>query len=166
MNITSIAKPGTVRPSWLPSMQSMLLDQPAVREMADLRTLVGQAAAGRGRPLVTIEAEDDLPALWCTPGPVEIALSCLIDNAVQAAETGAEPSVRVTLCRVEHEIRIAIVDNGPGFGTPVGHAMGAGTGLTIARTIVERHGGQLWFATDVTGTIACIALPIEPVRSK
>src|SRR5260370_22436894 len=43
-------------------------------------------------------------------------------------------------------------------------AQGIGMGLTISRSIIEAHGGQLWaVANDGPGSTFCFTLPIDEV---
>lgn len=111
---------------------------------------------------VEIRFEED-PTV--TPFPMdrvllEQVIFNLLHNAVDAMQSKA-PGQRwllVTTHRVgEKDIEVAFRDNGIGLPAERGErvfdpffttkANGMGLGLTISRSIVERHGGQLW-ATD------------------
>ncbi len=98
-------------------------------------------------------------------------LKALVSNAARFAPPGG--TVRVVLARAEDALEIRIVDNGPGLpaeiaarigepflrgGNPMtASAAGAGLGLWIARTLVERMDGRLW-AEATPGGGATLAL--------
>jgi signal transduction histidine kinase len=100
------------------------------------------------------------------------AITNLIDNAVRYGDT-----VDVRLDIDAHGVSIAIEDNGPGItaddrvdmlepfvrGDPargVNSNTGFGLGLSIARNIIEAHGGTLTLADrSPSGLIARVALP-------
>lgn len=98
----------------------------------------------------------------------------LIGNAQHALPEGYnEGFVRVRVHRMGEKLMIEVSDNGEGipadvgekifdpfFTTkPVGH--GTGLGLSIANSIIEAHGGNLSFQSDVgKGTTFLIELPL------
>ena len=105
------------------------------------------------------------------------ALDRLLENALKYAIIGKGrlAEVHVSLKADENEIRIDISDNGIGFPMRVGPRLfelfyqynrdeieqqGAGTGLTIAREIVELHGGRIEFeSTEGQGSTFSVVLP-------
>lgn len=66
-------------------------------------------------------------------------------------------------------IEIRVADSGPGLSpetiarlfAPFSTSKidGMGLGLSICRTIVERHGGRIWAETGEAGAIFCFTLP-------
>jgi signal transduction histidine kinase len=81
----------------------------------------------------------------------------LILNAIEAMST-VEDRERVLVIRTQRgegdEVRVAVRDSGIGFDPQSAERMfdafhttkpgGLGMGLSISRSIIESHGGQLW----------------------
>jgi two-component system sensor kinase FixL len=67
-------------------------------------------------------------------------------------------------------VEVAVADTGPGIPTDVlpnvfdpffsTKSNGMGMGLSISRTIVEAHGGQLWAENNHRGATLRFTLPI------
>jgi two-component system sensor histidine kinase KdpD len=108
------------------------------------------------------------------PTLVEIALACLIENALRYAPNDDEIAVMIAV--VDGEAVIRVVDHGPGIpsaerehvfdefvrGEGVHDATGAGIGLTIARAFVDGHGGRLRVEdTPGGGATLVMNLPCE-----
>jgi two-component system, NtrC family, sensor kinase len=125
----------------------------------------------------------EVPQVRCRIGELNQVFYNLIVNAAQAiAEArsdGRRGTIRVST-RVEgSDVVVAVADDGTGirpeirdrvfdpfFTTkPVGR--GTGQGLTVARAIAERHGGALWFDTEVGhGTTFFLRLPIAGLAAR
>ena len=95
----------------------------------------------------------------------------LVGNAVEAFK-GHGGRVEVTAWTSEEGVQIKIKDNGPGipeviknrlFEAFVTHGKHSGTGLgtAIAKSIIEVHGGEIWFRSRChQGTTFYISLPL------
>ncbi|MFM7331161.1 MAG: ATP-binding protein, partial [Brachymonas sp.] len=109
------------------------------------------------------------------PDLLALALSNLIDNAVDFSPPGSQ--VRIQLCEEEidqvQQVRLSVQDAGPGvpdfalprlgerfFTTPRsnGQRSGSGLGLAIVQGIVRLHGGQLLLRNTSPGFCAEIRL--------
>jgi signal transduction histidine kinase len=137
---------------------------PAGREVA-VGELVREAAAGRERVAVEVEAEATVLA---DPDALLRALENLLDNAALHGPDGG--GVEVALRVVDGYAEVAVTDEGPGFlpgteeaafarfwrGEGSGGAPGSGLGLAIVRATAERHGGRAWAA----GSTVTISLPL------
>ncbi|GGL72965.1 hypothetical protein GCM10010840_08760 [Deinococcus aerolatus] len=98
----------------------------------------------------------------------------LIGNALKFAHAGRPPTVHVEATRGGDWVRFSVQDNGIGVAPEYFERIftifqrlhtreqyeGSGIGLSIARKIVERHGGQLWLeSTPGAGTTFFCTLP-------
>ncbi len=146
-----------------------------VRELA-IATLLDDVLDGlapEARRLVHTSARPDL-TVHGDPVLLTQAVSNLVTNAVAHTPDGAR--VSVTAQEVAGGVRIAVADDGPGIPGDVlprvfdrffrvddarhRAAGGAGLGLSIARTIVEHHGGTLdATSTPGRGSVFTIELP-------
>jgi two-component system, sensor histidine kinase RegB len=109
------------------------------------------------------------------PRAVGQALRSLVTNAQDASPSDANVVVRARLVGdVEPQLRIDIVDRGPGmspevlarlgepFFTTKAPGRGMGLGLFLARAVIEGVGGTLGILSQVgRGTTVTVALPTE-----
>jgi len=105
------------------------------------------------------------------------AIMSLVANAMDAMSdsTVEQPMVFVATGRMDNSAKVSVFDRGPGippdklreiftpfFSTKKGRI---GMGLSIARTIIKAHGGQIWAENVPTGGAALhISLPLATVH--
>jgi len=158
-----------------PVRQSVPVEELFRKAVAPLRDL----AAAREVTLHLL-TPGDLEAIACDPATMEAALRAVVKNAIEFNRAGGE--VRIELRRAERDghawLVIRVVDSGVGIpehdlpkvfdtfwqggnvltGTP----RGVGLGLTIAKRVVEAHGGTIRVSSRVgEATEVTIALPAE-----
>jgi two-component system sensor histidine kinase KdpD len=150
-----------------------------VREWCDPAELVREAVASSGLRdnAVRINIVDDLPAVSVDARLVQQALNALLSNA--AAHGGSNKPIEVSVARDGPTLVISVADRGPGLAPgeenkifekfyrgPRTRPGGLGLGLSIARQLVEAHGGELVAQNRVGGGARfSIRLPVgEPMR--
>ncbi|MFS4582449.1 sensor histidine kinase N-terminal domain-containing protein [Phaeobacter sp. C3_T13_0] len=136
-----------------------------LREEVDLGAL-SRDLLKRLRPIAELKdiaLHSDLPqtpSLLGDPILIQNAVRNLLDNAIKYAPS--ESDIQVSLRKEGTELRLSIIDEAGGFpsgdtgaltarfarGSNAAGTIGSGLGLTIAREVVEAHGGQLTIATS------------------
>jgi light-regulated signal transduction histidine kinase (bacteriophytochrome) len=117
---------------------------------------------------------DELPTVLADELQLGQLLQNLISNAIKFRADGRRPRVRIGAAASNGMQVISIEDNGigiePRYGDRIfrmfqrlhgrGEYQGNGIGLAIAKKIVERHGGQIWFTSELgRGTTFHFSLP-------
>lgn len=115
---------------------------------------------------LSTELAKDLPAISGERVELQQVLLNLIMNSIEALRTlNDRPRLLLVASRKnegqKHELLILVRDSGPGIpqGTPEAlfrsfyttKAQGLGLGLSISRSIIERHGGKLWATVNELG---------------
>jgi signal transduction histidine kinase len=118
---------------------------------------------------VEFEGGERLPYA-CRPSALRRALCNVIENAVRYGD-----SAKVKLLRTNESVEIVVTDQGPGI-PPDGRDRvfnpfvrletsrsretgGVGLGLSIARSVIRSHGGEISFSQQETGFQVHLSLP-------
>jgi len=127
---------------------------------------------------VVKEFDEDLPSVVCYPGDVNQVVLNLLVNAAHAikekVKDGEKGQITVRTRKQEDFVEISVTDTGNGIPEAIRHRIfdpffttkevgkGTGQGLALAYTvIVKKHGGKIWFETEVgKGTTFFITLPV------
>jgi signal transduction histidine kinase/DNA-binding NarL/FixJ family response regulator len=141
---------------------------PVLREAAAMLTPLADARS------ITFEAQlaEDLPRVPLDSARVLQVISNLVGNALKITPAGGR--VRLGAQAAGAEVRISVADTGPGipadqiprvFGrfwqAGKSDRRGIGLGLSIARGIVEAHGGRIWVeSVEGEGATFYFTLPI------
>jgi signal transduction histidine kinase len=132
-------------------------------------------AAARG---LQLEAPTTAASVWADADKVTQVLMNLLGNALKFTPADGQVTVTVTHDEVAW-VQIAVADTGPGIAaedaahifdqfyqtahTDLATRHGTGLGLTIAKTLVEMHGGRLWVESTVGhGSTFRFTLPVAP----
>lgn len=134
-------------------------------------------ARQRGIP-IRVDLAPELPRIHIDQIQIEQVIVNLMLNAIEAMQIGepVEPELLVhTTYPGNGTIEVSVQDRGIGLTPAISKCMfepfytnkasGLGMGLSISRSIVQRHGGQLW-ATNNTdrGATFHLALPLVPQK--
>ena len=135
-----------------------------------------QAPAAAQQVTVHAEVAADVPPLTLDPDRIQQTLAILIGNALR--HTPPAGSIGVTLRRANAQAVIEVADSGAGIPlNDLPHVFerfyradksrsresgGSGLGLTIARSIVQAHGGSISAASELgRGTTLRFTLPLN-----
>ncbi|MDH7486861.1 MAG: ATP-binding protein [Anaerolineae bacterium] len=142
-----------------------------------------RAAADRLRPQfedkgvsLRLDISPKLPLVQADSGRIIQVLLNLLGNALQYTPSGGQVTVRVR--REEREVITAVQDTGIGISAEhLPHIFerfyrvdksrartggGSGIGLTIAKHLVEAHGGRIWAASPGPDQGSTFTLPTAP----
>jgi PAS domain S-box-containing protein len=111
-----------------------------------------------------------LPTAWADPASIRRVLHHLLDNALRYTNSGRAPVIEVEAAERGADVVFVVRDNGPGipeagreraFGLfkrleSTRDAGSTGIGLTLSRTLVERHGGRIWLEESSDGGLEAI----------
>ena len=122
--------------------------------------------------MVEVTCEPSLPVVWADHDRLEQVFVNLLDNALGHNPPGTRVSISAAAAG-RSGISISVLDDGAGMPGDIASApfdaarrrrsptAGAGLGLSIAKGIVEAHGGRIELEQSAQGTRFRIRLPVE-----
>lgn len=139
--------------------------------------IAGAAARALAREVrVNVNVVGDVPRVSIDPTHMAVALSALLDNAIEASPTGRVVTVSIETAMIQHDshfVRLTVSDDGPGISPEVrrhlfdpffsGRQAGRGLGMGLAKAwrIVTSHGGTLRVESELgKGARFAIELPV------
>ncbi len=132
---------------------------------------------GRRGQKLNIAIDNKLSGLYADESKLEQVLFNLLSNASKFSPDNAE--IKVEAVRQESQCHFSVIDRGIGIRPedqkrvfePFFHINtpfrkdeeGTGLGLTVAKSIVEKHGGRMWMESKCdSGSIFCFTVPLKP----
>ncbi len=124
----------------------------------------------------TLHIPADLPPVLCDRTRVIQIVSNLLSNAIKYTHPGGQITVSLSLAE-EGFLQVSVADTGVGIAAEdqvrlferffragsarLTKATGAGLGLHIARSLIELHGGRIWFESELgQGSTFHVTFPI------
>jgi PAS domain S-box-containing protein len=157
-----------------PQKESLEIND-AVREVIALTR--GEVA--KNHIAVRTQLAVGLPLIQADPVQLQQVILNLIINAVDAMSGVGEETRELLIVTAKHAssgVLVSLRDTGPGLDPKsvdrlfeafyTTKSKGLGMGLSICRSIIEAHGGQMWAgANESRGAVFQFILPVEPGRT-
>jgi two-component system, LuxR family, sensor kinase FixL len=149
----------------------------AVSTLVDEALSIFRPELDRRGIVCATQLERDLPPVPADALQVEQVILNLVRNAAEALTNAGRNDGRIVIeaIRSEQMITISVIDNGPGLDpdlamqpiTPFATTKrdGLGLGLSLSRSIIEAHGGELHIEGTSSGVRASFTLPVDRGRS-
>ncbi|MCY1018638.1 HAMP domain-containing sensor histidine kinase [Pyxidicoccus sp. MSG2] len=155
--------------------------RPEVRDARELaREVVELYRSGDSGHVLQLSLSETSVLVRVDPARLEQVVQNLVSNALKYSPAGSRVDVAVR--RVEEEAVLSVTDQGIGIsedekrllfapfqraGNARQRAPGVGLGLSVARRIVEAHGGRIEVESQPgTGSVFRVCLPLAPVVTR
>ena len=164
----------------LDSGDTLMLEEVSVEEIINKVTASMEPLARQKHIDVRVDLPEDSVFIEVDPMLLVQAIDNLVDNAIQFTKNGR--SIFVSVRKQEESVLFAVQDDGPGIAPldqrkifkPFFHSesqsnpdsrAGSGLGLAIVKSIIERHGGKVWFDSKLgQGSTFYIQIPLIQPR--
>ncbi len=152
----------------------------AIREILDQLNALNAPLVKKKLLTLAIDAQSDLPPIVADREKIAHVLANLLGNAIEFTPAGGRVWVRASRApnQQRESLLVEVGDTGVGIAaehhdlifrefaqvdaTPSRPHHGTGLGLTIARKLVELHGGRIWVESELgTGSRFYFVVPFE-----
>jgi PAS domain S-box-containing protein len=147
------------------------------RNISELRHVIAEVCdliaeeAARRHTRIAIDVEVEVPPIAIDRVQIQQVLTNLIRNGIDAMDAAAGDKiihVRVS-CQSDDTVQISVSDLGSGVEFPdkvfqpffSTKEQGMGMGLSICRSIIDAHGGNLWVENKSQGATFAFSLPVR-----
>ncbi|OUM01978.1 hypothetical protein A8M77_12745 [Variovorax sp. JS1663] len=177
-SLERIARDGKRASEVIDRIRALVMRQPPRRDRVDLHQVILDVLAftrdqmRRNDIALQTALADDLPPVWGDRVQLQQVVLNLIVNAIEAVSApGSRPrQLVIGTSQAEGGVCFEVRDSGPGVAPEIADtlfepfhtskAQGIGMGLSISRSIIEAHGGQLWTAPNLPhGAVFQFSLP-------
>jgi signal transduction histidine kinase len=145
------------------------LRQPVVQGME-----LAMAGAKERLPAVRLDMPPDLPAIWADPVQIGQLVLNLVRNSLDAMQTVRSRHLTISARQEGGNVEVSVRDTGKGVAQDLRDRIfepfhssttsGMGIGLSLCRSIVEAHGGRIWFKAQEDGAEFTFSLPVDGPR--
>jgi two-component system sensor kinase FixL len=111
---------------------------------------------------------------------IEQVIVNLVINSIEAIREAGRTDGRISIQskRLPNDlVEICVTDNGTGVASDMEDCLfnsfqskkpnGTGLGLSVSRSIIESHGGKLWFDREqLNGAVFCFTLPLQGEKQR
>jgi two-component system sensor kinase FixL len=125
---------------------------------------LGEVEAQIRNFIIVLHLDDDLPTVKCDPVQIQQVILNLLRNGMEsmrANQCKAGSKIVLQARTTEEQVRISIIDSGLGVSRKLEKQLyqpfattkesGMGLGLSISRSIIAAHGGQIEFSNNKSG---------------
>ncbi|MDR6536011.1 PAS domain S-box protein [Variovorax soli] len=177
-SLERIARDGKRASDVIDRIRALVMRQPPRRDRVDVNQVILDVIAftrdqiRRNDIALETTLADGLPPVWGDRVQLQQVVMNLIVNAIEAMSgPGDRPrELAIGTSEAEGGVCVEVRDSGPGISAAIGDklfepfhtskAQGIGMGLSISRSIIEAHGGQLWSAPNQPhGAVFRFSLP-------
>jgi signal transduction histidine kinase len=152
----------------------------AIRDVLEQVSVLNESLLKKKLLSLSVETDPALPRIMADREKIAHVVGNLLGNAIEFTPSGGRVWVRASRWQVDGPaaLLVEVGDTGPGIAaehhdlifrefaqvdsTPSRPHHGTGLGLTIARKLVELHGGDIWLESELgRGSRFFFTIPIE-----
>src|SRR5712671_2980542 len=177
--MSEIVNDGTRASAVISRIRGLLMDGTSRRTELDINQIIRDVTIllrnelRRNHILLNMELASTLPRVPGDPVQLQQVLINLIMNAIEAMRTSTEarPEILIRSAGNHDDVLVQVQDSGPGIEPQLADrifepffttkAEGIGMGLSISRSIIESHGGQLSHKKASRGVLFQFTLPVD-----